>query len=175
MNLNSKKFQNIFIVVLVLALILTFYIDAIQASIDRNEVASIKERPAIKNTLKDYIVEEKEDEALYEIELDPESVVEEEVIEEEIVDEVIDTSEDYVTPDNSYEEDYDNSYNEDYVEPAPPVVTPPPVVETPDPPVVTPTPPVEVPEETPEEVPEEIPEETPEVPPVDPPVETPEE
>ena len=57
MNLNSKKTQNIIIVVLILALILTFSIDAIQASIDRNESASIKERPPIKNTLKDYVIE----------------------------------------------------------------------------------------------------------------------
>lgn len=99
MNLNSKKFQNILIVVLVVALVLTFSIDAIQASMDRNESASIKERPPIKNTLKDYVVE-KEEEPLYEIEVDTENET------EEVIDEVIDTPEDYVTPDNTYEEDF---------------------------------------------------------------------
>lgn len=54
-DLKSKKAQNILVGVLSLALITTFSVEAMQSN---NELVAVKERPPIKNSLKDYIVEE---------------------------------------------------------------------------------------------------------------------
>lgn len=102
MNLNSKKTQNIIIGVLSLALVTTVSVEAMINNRNKGELASIKERAPIKNSLKDYIVDKVDINQEIENELNF-------VIDEEIKENV--TTEEPIYEEPSYEEDYEYGDN----------------------------------------------------------------